>query len=83
VRLNSNPPDIGLSEREEKRREEKMNDNAAAISKVLNTMVIGDAIVSYFIDQLTLLFNKQVSQIGQNLADIESLEYGNKALIAH
>ncbi|MFT4810631.1 MAG: methyl-accepting chemotaxis protein [Paraglaciecola sp.] len=60
-----------------------MNDNAAAISKVLNTMVIGDAIVSYFIDQLTLLFNKQVSQIGQNLADIESLEYGNKALIAH
>jgi methyl-accepting chemotaxis protein len=58
-----------------------MNDNAVAISKVLNTMVIGGAVVSYFIDQLTLLFNKQVAQIDRNLDDIENLEYGYKSLI--
>ena len=60
-----------------------MNNNAASIGKAASTIAIGGANVSHFIDQLTLLFNKQVSQTAQTLADIESLDSGNEALIEH
>jgi methyl-accepting chemotaxis protein len=77
-RLNRNPPDIGLPDKKN-----KMNDTAASIGKAASTIAIGGANVSHFIDQLTLLFNKQVSQTDQNLVDIESLDDGIEALIIH
>jgi methyl-accepting chemotaxis protein len=78
ARLNKNKPDIGLSEQEN-----KMNESAALIGKAASTIAIGGANVSHFIDQLTLLFNKQVSQTDQTLTDMQNLDDGNEALIKH
>jgi hypothetical protein len=78
ARLNKNKPDIGLSEQEN-----KMNESAASIGKAASTIAIGGANVSHFIDQLTLLFNKQVSQTDQTLTDMQNLDDGNEALIKH
>jgi methyl-accepting chemotaxis protein len=78
ARLNKNKPDIGLSEQEN-----KMNESAALIGKAASTIAIGGANVSHFIDQLTLLFNKQVSQTDQTLNDMQNLDDSNEALIKH
>lgn len=61
--------------------ENLFNDKATLIGKAASTIAIGGATVSHFIDQLSLLYNKQVAQTEQALTDIESLENGNEALI--
>jgi methyl-accepting chemotaxis protein len=76
ARLNQNITDTDLSNQDN-----KINNSATSIGKAASTIAIGGANVSHFIDQLTLLFNKQVSQTDQTLIDIERLDEGNEALI--